>query len=692
MKKSMKVICAAIGAVGLILFSASGAAAQQAGSKPAANTKKVDKAGAYFNYSMAHIYADLAAAYGNRAEYLNQAIDYYKAAIQADPEAGFLSTELSDLYVQAGQGRKAVLDAEDVLKANPSDLSARRILGRIYARLIGDPQNGRIDENMVRKALDQYTKITETETKDVESWVMLGRLHKIAQSNQESEKAYKKVLELDADNEDALTGLAMVAADSGDVAGAASLLERASAKSPNLRSLTALAEAYEQMKDFKGAAKAWQRSLDMSGGNPEIKRQLGNSLVQSDQLDEAVQVFEELVTDEPKDVLSVLRLSQIYRQKRNFDKAREFSKKAIELDANNLEVRYNEVNLLEAEGKTKEALATLQEMLKSSERKTYLPQEKGNRVLLLERLGMMQRGNEQYAAAVKSFEMAAELEPGVGGRMSAQVVESYRQGKDFVKAEAEIESALKKYPDDRVLKSLKGSLLAETGKSQQAADWLKKMLDGRADREVYLSIAQVWEKGKNYEEMGKALDEAEKLSLSSEEKEGVYFLRGAMLEKQKKFEAAEAEFQKILKLDPKNAGALNYLGYMLADKNIRVAEALQMIQMAVDQDPQNSAYLDSLGWAYFRLNKLDEAEKYLRQSLERLSKDPTVHDHLADVLLQQGKVKEAVMQWETSLKEWASTAASEKDPAEIAKVQKKLDAAKVKLAAKEPAPAARKKN
>jgi tetratricopeptide (TPR) repeat protein len=218
------------------------------------------------------------------------------------------------------------------------------------------------------------------------------------------------------------------------------------------------------------------------------------------------------------------------------------------------------------------------------------------------------------------------------------------------------------------------------------------MLDGRADREVYLGIAQVWEKGKNYEEMGKALDSAEKLSLSNEDKEGVFFLRGAMLEKQKKFDEAEAEFRKILKLDPKNAGALNYLGYMLADKNIRLPEALQMIQTALEQDPQNSAYLDSIGWVYFRMNKLDEAEKYLRMSLERLSKDPTVHDHLADVLQQQGKAKEAIAQWELSLSEWAAMAPSDKDPAEVAKVQKKLDAAKVKLAKDPGTPTNRKKN
>ena len=73
--------------------------------------------------------------------------------------------------------------------------------------------------------------------------------------------------------------------------------------------------------------------------------------------------------------------------------------------------------------------------------------------------------------------------------------------------------------------------------------------------------------------MGKALDEAEKLSKSNEDKEGVYFMRGAMFERMKRFDASEAEFRKVLEMNPENAGALNYLGYMLADRNVRLDEA-----------------------------------------------------------------------------------------------------------------------
>ncbi|MCX6609497.1 MAG: tetratricopeptide repeat protein, partial [Acidobacteria bacterium] len=363
----------------LVVFSSNAALAQQAAPKPA----KTDKASAYFNYSMAHIFADLAASSGNKSEYLNPAIDYYKNAIKADPSAGFMSTELSDLYVQAGLGNRAVTESEAALKANPNDLSARRILGRIFARLIGDPQANRVREDMVRKAMDQYQKIADLEPKDVDAWVMLGRLSKVGQDNASSEKAYKKVLELDPDNEDALTGLAMAAAEAGDVTGAAAMLEKASLKNPNPRAMAQLAEMYEQMKDFKNAAKAWQKALDLSGGNPEIKRQLANNLVMSDQLDEAIRVYEELVEDEPKDLGSVLRLSQIYRQKKNFDKARDDAKKAKDLDATNLDVRFNEVVLLEAEGKPLDAIALMKEMLTATSRKSYLPQEKTARISLL---------------------------------------------------------------------------------------------------------------------------------------------------------------------------------------------------------------------------------------------------------------------------------------------------------------------
>jgi tetratricopeptide (TPR) repeat protein len=176
------------------------------------------------------------------------------------------------------------------------------------------------------------------------------------------------------------------------------------------------------------------------------------------------------------------------------------------------------------------------------------------------------------------------------------------------------------------------------------------------------------------------LDEAERLSDSEEEKQSVWFMRGAMFEHLKKLDLAEAEFRKVLRVDPENAGAMNYIGYMYADANQRLEESLKLIEQALERDPGNGAYLDSLGWVQYRLGRFADAEKNLRVAVAKTPRDATVHDHLADVLMQQSKVREAVAQWEQSLKEWDATSPADQRPVEIAKIKTKLESARVRLA------------
>ncbi len=656
---------------------------------PASSTERTpNRAEAYYHYSMAHLYAELGTLYGNRGEYFSRAIEHYKEAIKADPGASFLAEELSDVYVQSGRLNEAVSEAEERLRQNPDALDARRLLGRLYMRLIGDPQTNRINETMLRKAIEQYEKVAEKEPKSIETWLVLGRLYKVGQNSLEAEKAYQRALELDPNSEEAMTGLAMVYSDLGDNRRAVEMLERVVRANPNLRTLTSLASAYEQMRDYKGAAEVLKRALELAPDSPELKRALAQDLALSDQLDAAISIYEELTRSNPKDVHSWLRLSQAYRQKRDFVKARQAAESAKRLDPDNLEIRYNEVNLLEAEGRNAEAIQLMNEMLDSSARKSYSPPEKASRAVLLERLGQLYRNNLQYAEAVATFRKLSELDPDLGPRAAAQVMDTWRQAKEYAKAAEEAETAYKKYPQDRMVAIVRASILADFGKADQAVAAIKKLFDGKEDREAWIALAQVYERTKNYAEMGKALDAAEKLADSDEHRQTIYFMRGAMFERMKKYDAAEAEFRKVLELDPENASALNYLGYMLADRNVRLEEAYELIRKAVELDPHNGAYLDSLGWVYFRMGRLDEAEKYLRKALERVPRDPTVNDHLGDVLARQGRLKEAVAQWAVALKEWGASAPSEYDAAEVAKIQKKLEGARVRLAKESAASAA----
>jgi tetratricopeptide (TPR) repeat protein len=650
-----------------------------AASKPGTSA---DKAAAYYNYSLGHLYSELAGASGSR-ELFTKAVDSYRAALKADPGATFIAEELSDLYIQSGRLRDAVTEAEDALKQNPNDLNSRRLLARIYTRLIGDSQANRIDENMVKKAIEQYQKITAGDPKDVESWLMLGRLDKIAQNSTDALAAYSKVLELDPGNEDAMTGQAMVYTDLGDTKKAADLLRKVADKDPTPRSLTNLANVYEQLKDYSLAAEMLRRALEQQPGNAELKHALAQDLLFSDQAEDALKVYQDLIEEDPKDEGALLRISKIYQQKRDFAKAHEAADKAKELDPNNLEIQYNDVSLLAAEGRTPEAIKALKAILDSTSKKTYNADERNNRVSLLDGLGGLYQKVEQYTAAADTYRQMAELDPDAAPRATAEIVETYRQAKDFPKAEAEAEAASKKYPNDRLVRGVHASLLADLGKTDQALAETRKLLDGKNDkndRETYISLAQIYDKAKNFPEMAKMLDTAEKLSPENDDKETVIFMRGAMYERMKNYTEAEEEFRKALAINPDNASALNYLGYMLADRGIRLEEARDLIAKAVERDPKNGAYLDSLGWVLFRLNKLPEAEAKLREALELMSRDPTVHDHLGDVYFHEGKIREAIAQWQNSLKEWQLSAPSDLDHTEVAKVQKKLDDAKVRLA------------
>src|SRR4029077_8006875 len=132
--------------------------------------------------------------------------------------------------------------------------------------------------------------------------------------------------------------------------------------------------------------------------------------------------------------------SQIYRQQRKFDKAREAAQKGQEIDPNSLEIRYNEVSLLEAEGKTIEAIEAMKSILAATAKKTYHAGEKANRAILLERLGFLHRTAEQYPQAIEAFREMQKLDDDAAPRAAVHVIETYRLARDMNKALEEARS------------------------------------------------------------------------------------------------------------------------------------------------------------------------------------------------------------------------------------------------------------
>ena len=660
----------------LIMLLGGGACWGQ-GNAPVPNA---DRATAYYHYTLAHMYAELAANTINRTDYVNLAIENYKAAIKADPNSALLAEELSDLYSESGRLRDGQTDAEQAIKQNPNDLAAHRVLARIYVRQI-DAQRGRVNETMLHQATQEYQKITELAPGDADAWVWLGRLQNASQNIDEAERAFRKALAVEPDNEDALTGLATVLGIKGDDAGAADLLKRASEKNPNVDSLSRLADAYEQMKEYGLAADTLRRALELNPANaPDIERKMALYLISAQRYDDALAAYQQLVSEDSTDADSYLRISQLYRQKGDLAKAREAADKAKAIDPNNIQIELNEGSILQAEGKSAEAIMVVQGILQQTARSSYDPAQLGARIDLLERLAVMQRLADQTEPAVDSYRQIATLDPSKAPHASASIIDTYIGGKEFSKAQDEADAATKKFPDNAEVRVGRASLLAEMGKTDAAAAEVKKLLDGKNDRAVQLELADLYVKGRKFDDAAKALDAAEKLSESQDDKIDVWFKRGAMFERMKNVSAAETEFRKVLAVVPDNPATLNYLGYMLTDRNMRLTEALGMIQKAVDSEPNNGAYLDSLGWVYYHLGKLPEAEDNMRRAVELTPHDPTMRDHYAEVLFKASKVKEAIAQWEASLREWQTSSPAEMDKAEVTKVKDKLENARVQLA------------
>ena len=212
----------------------------------------------------------------------------------------------------------------------------------------------------------------------------------------------------------------------------------------------------------------------------------------------------------------------------------------------------------------------------------------------------------------------------------------------------------------------------------------KGLLNNSADdRTVWIAIGQINVRLRHWKDAEDDFDKAEPLTTKKEDKTYLLFLRGELAERQKHLEPAEQYFRQALDIDPSNAMTLNYLGYMWADKGVRLPEALKMIRKAVDLEPQNGAYLDSLGWVYFKMGEYELAEDNLRQAVVRDQSDPTVHEHMGDLYEKTGRIRQAAEQWQLSITEYSKSASADVDPGDVAKVQKKLEGARAKLANKD---------
>jgi len=358
--------------------------------------------------------------------------------------------------------------------------------------------------------------------------------------------------------------------------------------------------------------------------------------------------------------------------------------KARQYAPGSLEVMYNEAMLYEAQGRFEDAIRVLSDAVTGiKSQSSALPSRRRSLAILYQQLGQLYRDTNNFQAAVYTYEELGHMGDDEDRRARLLLMETYRAAKDLPKALQTGKDAVAKYPKDASLKTSEALLLGENGQTDEAVKLLHAQMQGSsADRDAYLNVAQVYERGKRYKEAEEAARAAEALPGDPHEKEMVWFLLGAIYEKQKIFDKAEEEFKKALAANPKNGPVLNYYGYMLGDLGIRLDEAQALVKSALKDDPYNGAYLDSLGWIYFKQNRFSDAEATLRRALERESHDATIHSHLAEVYAKTGRSTLAAAEWEKSLAEWKRALPADVENDKIAEIEKKLSQSKHRVAQK----------
>jgi tetratricopeptide (TPR) repeat protein len=678
----------------LVLLAGSVAGPAQTTTSPSQDTKpavpvaprKVDKAAAYYHYALAHMYEEQVAVYG-RSELASKAIEEYRLAIEADPSSEYLTSGLAELYAKTGRIRDAVLEAQDILKRDPNNLEAHKLLGRIYLRSLGDMQsNSSGSGNVLKLAIEQYEQIIKIEPDNVDDHLLLGRLYRLDNELQKAEAEFKTAVKLQPDSEEAVTTLAYLYNEEGDTTRAVQVLGAVPDASRSAKLYSALGYTYEQQKQYKEAINAYRKAIELDRDNLDAIRGLAENLLNDGQTDAALEQYKIIADANPEDAQTYLKIAEIERRNGKFDEALDNLKKAESLVQDSIEVPYNIAAVYQAQGRYDDATKVLQDLLDKTEKKdnSYSPGEKNNRAVFLERLGTIYREEQSYTLAVETFRKMLPLGDENAVRGYQQIIDTYREAKQWPQATAVAKEATQKLPNDRGLRMVYAAQLADAGDSNKAIADVRALLKGNADdRDVYISLGQMYTRLREFDEAQQAYQKADELSTKPDDKQYVNFLRGASYERQKKYDEAEEMFRKVLASDPQSAMTLNYLGYMLADRGVKLDEAVAMIKKAVDLDPANGAYLDSLGWAYYKQGKYEQSEELLLKASQHMGSDPTVQDHLGDLYQKTGRLKLAAAHWERAVNEWNKTVAAEVDPDDLARVQKKLESAKMKLAKEE---------
>jgi len=258
------------------------------------------------------------------------------------------------------------------------------------------------------------------------------------------------------------------------------------------------------------------------------------------------------------------------------------------------------------------------------------PEVTRNRRLFMLNLGFLYLEQRRPENALSTFlQIRHEYPDDRDPLVPLQIAAILRTLKRVDEALAAVETGLGLLPDNPRLVAEKAQILAAAGRPDEGVALLQDRLSADRDDDIplYLGLAAVHAEGRRWDDAIHALETA----LSRHEGDiQLMFQHAAVLERAGRYGPAADAFRRLLAADPDNATAMNYLGYMLIDYNLDVTSGIAHVQQALKREPKNPAYLDSLGWGYFKQKEYHKALDLLLQAARALPTDPTLLEHLGD--------------------------------------------------------------
>lgn len=595
------------------------------------------------------------------------AIAAYKRAMELDPKAAEIPGELAALYLRQNKVQESMTLAEQAMTISPANREANRVLGVINAALSETNRGG----DYATKAIAYLeTSIAGLGTEaDPNVRATLARMYMATGRHDKAIPLLMSLVDEQPGWQDGPLLLAEAYSAAGRNGEAIAWLEQQTLGDARL--LPTLAEFYERERRWKDAAEVYGRALEQAPRSTELRARYASALVNwggRENLMKARDLLMDLSSPRPGEQARLLYLlSQTERRLGDFDAAEATARRVI---AQNSKSPWGYYALAEALEGRRDFRGVVEELAPVVAPFAGKPADPSFDVgLLLPHLGFAYQELGQHDKAVATFEDARRLAP-KDPAVAAYLADANIAAKKYGAALEVTTAALADNPDDARLIRLQAQALRHTGKTDQGAALLEDAVHKHADDPGgYVALAQFYVDADRGAQAIRVLQDAQTRFPTDNT---VTFELGATLDRQKRFSDAEAAFKSLIRRDPQNAPALNYLGYMLAERGERLDESVNYVKQALDIEPNNGSYLDSLGWAYFKADKLDLAEGNLRRAADQLTTNSVVQGHYGEVLLKLGRYDDAIAAFNRAL-------TGDGDSIDRADIEKKVRAAKQKL-------------